>query len=157
MERLGIALVWDVRDYGELEEVWPEKAGDLMKIAQEALANVMRHAQAGTVRLSCGVGQRANTLVLEIADDGRGIDRPALDAMLRGEPSGQCGNGLRNIRLRAQRLDARLDVESQAPHGTVLRLTLPLAVALRKRPAHPPPGSEAPPPAAGRPQPPAHG
>jgi signal transduction histidine kinase len=79
----------------------------LYRIAQEALNNVAKHAQASeaNVRLHCLPGE----VILSVRDNGQGFD-----------PSrGQRGQlGLRIMRERAEAIGARLDVRSEPGHGT---------------------------------------
>jgi signal transduction histidine kinase len=87
------------------------------RIVQEALANVVRHAGAGhaEVRLTL---ERPNVLVVEVADDGRGL--PALRRV---------GVGLRSMRERAEELGGTLSVNARPRGGTAVRATLPFAPA----------------------------
>jgi signal transduction histidine kinase len=84
------------------------------RIAQEALTNVMRHAQASrcTVRLS--LDENGGTLMVEIADDGRGI--------APGQPA---GIGLGSMRERAEELGGSCIVASAPGGGTTIRALLP--------------------------------
>ena len=86
----------------------------LYRIAQEALANAERHAQARTVRLTLQ-GDVAQTR-LEITDDGRGFNVDAIDA--------GGGIGLSNMRQRAESLGGALQVQA-SPAGTTVRALLP--------------------------------
>ncbi|GAA4076596.1 histidine kinase [Nocardioides kongjuensis] len=83
------------------------------RIAGEALTNVARHADANGVRLL--VETADDTLVLEVADDGRGIpaDRAA-------------GVGLASLRERAAELGGTTTISSPPGGGTVVRARLPL-------------------------------
>jgi signal transduction histidine kinase len=87
--------------------------GDVLRIAQEALQNALRHAGARNVavRLADGDGR----LVLEVADDGAGFE-PA-DPELRSRRL-----GLTSMEERAQRLGGRLDIRSSPGAGTTVRL-----------------------------------
>jgi signal transduction histidine kinase len=87
------------------------------RIVQEALSNVVRHAGAGhaEVRLTL---ERPNVLVVEVADDGRGL--PAVR---------RAGVGLRSMRERAEELGGTLVVNARPQGGTVVRATLPFAQA----------------------------
>jgi PAS domain S-box-containing protein len=86
----------------------------LYRIAQEALHNTTKHAQARTVTLR--VRQQPEGIVLEVADDGAGFD-PA------GSFPGHLG--LRSMRERAVRQGATVEVESAPGHGTRTRVLLP--------------------------------
>jgi signal transduction histidine kinase len=109
----GVALKWDVEDCAPL----PASGATLqvLRIVQEAVSNVLKHAGASMLRLA--TRREEGALVLQIADDGRGF--------------AQCGavgtahRGLRNMRLRAQQLQAALDIESGVG-GTRLTLRMPL-------------------------------
>jgi signal transduction histidine kinase len=99
-------------------EVEPELApdpsdGDVLRIAQEALQNALRHAGAThvAVRLHDGDGR----LVLEVADDGAGFE-PA-DPELRSRRL-----GLTSMEERAARLGGRLEIASAPGDGTTVRL-----------------------------------
>jgi signal transduction histidine kinase len=91
---------------------------ELLRIAQEALNNAIRHAGASLVvlRLQASGGR----LVLEVRDDGTGFD-PAAPA-LRTQRL-----GLSSMEQRAQRLAGRLVITSAAGAGTTVRLEAPLA------------------------------
>jgi signal transduction histidine kinase len=91
----------------------PERDADVLRIAQEALQNALRHADAGhiAVRLNGDNGR----LVLAVIDDGVGFD-PA-DPELRSRRL-----GLTSMEERARRLGGRLTIRSVAGAGTTVRL-----------------------------------
>jgi signal transduction histidine kinase len=86
----------------------------LLRVGQEALANVRQHARARQVqvRLTYGEGQVA----LEVTDDGVGFDP--------GPPGG--GYGLPGMRARAAEAGGRLEVRSSPGCGTTVRVAVPL-------------------------------
>ena len=88
-----------------------------LRVTQEALQNVRKHAAASTVVVSTGVADDVWTL--EIRDDGRGFDVGAAAAR------GRRNFGLQFMRERAELIDARFDVRSRADGGTVVRLAIP--------------------------------
>ena len=88
-----------------------------LRVTQEALQNVRKHAAASTVVVSTDVADDAWTL--EIRDDGRGFDVGAVAAR------GRRNFGLQFMRERAELIDARFDVRSRADGGTVVRLAIP--------------------------------
>ena len=112
-------LRWDVRMEGPLEAIPREAATVLYRIAQEALTNVLRHAEARSVRVRlCVSGDEA---VLCVEDDGRGIPPEALrssDAL-----------GLIGMRERAALVGGTLRIEPLRPRGTRVRVEIPLAPA----------------------------
>lgn len=89
----------------------------LFRIAQEALANVARHARAGTVRV--WIGREAEEAVLQVIDDGKGFD----------PESAVFGMGLRNLRERAAALQGRVVIESTPGAGARVVACLPLVPA----------------------------
>lgn len=79
----------------------------LYGIAQEALNNVIRHAQARAV--SIHLTENGQYLTMTIKDDGKGFDPQTVSTG---------GMGLKTMRERAARLNARLKIESQPNLGT---------------------------------------
>ncbi len=94
------------------------------RVSQEALSNVLRHAEADRASLTLAFSERE--LVLTVVDAGRGFDPDR-----RGAP--QEGVGLRGMRDRAAGIGAELSVRSQPERGTTVRLVVPLAVTVLER------------------------
>jgi signal transduction histidine kinase len=88
----------------------------LLRIAQEALNNAMRHAPESSVRVTLRAG--AKTVSLRIRDDGPGFDLQAL-------PRTRRGMGLVSMRERAQEIGARLDIRTGPGRGTTVTASLP--------------------------------
>lgn len=116
--RTGIVVAADI---GKVD-LSADEAGatTLYRIAQEALTNIERHADARHVRLTLASGR--DTVHLVIADDGRGFDTSRIDH----PPSG--GIGLRNMRERIEHHGGRLAVTSEPGH-TELGAVLPCPTA----------------------------
>ena len=92
----------------------------LLRICQEALANILKHANAGRVAVTIGFADaRAH---LKVEDDGVGFD-PVIPKRWDRESG---GFGLVSMRERAQLLGGELTVESAIGRGTVVRAELPL-------------------------------
>ncbi len=92
----------------------PETELVVYRVAQEALTNVLRHADATRVELSLlRVGPH---VVLEVRDDGRGI---------AGAASAQTGSGLLGMRDRSTLVDGQVEVTSTPGRGTTVRLSVP--------------------------------
>ncbi|ROP42701.1 sensor histidine kinase [Saccharothrix texasensis] len=91
----------------------------LLRTAQEALANVAKHARAGRVALT--LSYMEDLVTLDVLDDGVGFAPDAKRA--GGSPDG--GFGLAGMRQRVQRLAGRLDVESEPGGGTAITATVP--------------------------------
>jgi signal transduction histidine kinase len=89
----------------------------LLRAAQEALANVAKHAQAGRVGLT--LSYMEDLVTLDVRDDGIGFEPGAR----RSTPGG--GFGLAGMRQRVQRLAGRLEIESEPGEGTAISATVP--------------------------------
>jgi len=87
------------------------------RVAQEALANAIRHANAR--RIDLDLRSDGGTLVLEVRDDGRGFDRSA---------SRTDSLGLASMEERALSLGGRLEIASTPGRGSCVRLECPLRV-----------------------------
>lgn len=84
----------------------------LYRVAQESLTNAARHADAR--RVEVGLRHADGAVVLEVADDGRGIEAACE------------GAGIRGMRERALLAGAALDISSTPGTGTRIRLTTPV-------------------------------
>ena len=91
-----------------------EVAMHLYRIAQEAVANAVKHS--GTAEVTVSVVVSGTQLELRIEDGGCGIPKVS-----RGESEGM---GLRTMNYRAQVLGAKLSIEPRAEGGTVVRCLL---------------------------------
>jgi len=117
----GLKLAWAIRDVPALAGLGPAETLDILRILQEAVTNVIKHARATTVTIETfetddGVG-------LAIHDDGTG----GSDCLARAG-----GLGIGNMRMRADRLGASLSIACGAD-GTRVLLTLPRAFAQTER------------------------
>ena len=100
-----------------------------LRVAQEALQNVRKHAAATKVTVATH-DEQAGEWVLEVRDDGRGFDVGAVAAR------GRRNFGLQFMRERAELIGARFDVRSRPDGGTVVRLTIPTGDAIGRRGEH---------------------
>ena len=106
-----------------------ETQRSLMRIVQEALTNVHRHARATKVEIA--IGERKKYFKLEIRDNGQGMfaRRACRDRLP------PLGTGLRIMRARLQEMGGRLEILS-APttrrRGTIVRATLPFGHAIER-------------------------
>ena len=89
---------------------------EVLRIAQEALSNALRHAGASRVGVSLAVDD--GRLRMEVADDGAGFDPD--DPELRSRRL-----GLTSMEERAERLGGRLEIVSAPGSGAVVRLEVP--------------------------------
>jgi signal transduction histidine kinase len=99
----------------QIDNLPAEVEHSFYRIAQEALENVVRHANAQVLRVK--LKKKDQKLTLTIADDGKGFEpRVISEEQL----------GLRGMRERAELIGARLYVESQPSQGTTLTLEVEL-------------------------------
>ena len=114
LKALGIASSWQLDLGDQAPTVAPHNTLQVLRILQEALTNVLKHAQARQVRVVARfVG---GTLHAEVEDDGVGLPESLRAA----------GRGLRNMQTRAGRLGGVLAVESTAGR-TRVDLSVPAA------------------------------
>lgn len=97
----------------------------LFRVAQEALTNVARHAEA--TRVTLGISERENSVVMEIADNGKAM---GTRRSLLGQSTKQLG--LIQMRERVEMVGGTLAIESSPAHGTTLRTEIPFKPAPRK-------------------------
>ncbi|MGW0481948.1 sensor histidine kinase [Nonomuraea sp. NPDC003214] len=102
---------------GEARPLHAEVEATLLRVAQEALANVARHARAGRVAVT--LSYMEDVVVLDVRDDGAGFDPGAV------EPSAAGGFGLIGMRQRVARLAGEFAVESAPGQGTGISATVP--------------------------------
>jgi PAS domain S-box-containing protein len=98
---------------------------DLYRIAQEALANALRHGKPRRVVVRLRTRQRET--VLEIEDDGTGFDVTVP----------YCGVGLPGMRERAAALGGDLDIITAVGRGTTVRVAIPSGAEVATAPAAP--------------------
>jgi len=110
-ESAGITTTLTVSEEPEIDML---TGVTLYRITQEALANVVRHAEATAVEVS--LARNGGDAVLTIRDNGRGMPQPANPQSL----------GLLGIRERAELLGGSVVIDSRPGDGTMILVTLPL-------------------------------
>ena len=131
LDDLGLvpALQWQAREASKRSGIWVKVAAEqvsdeltedhktcIYRIVQEALHNIVQHANARNVTIT--VTQEPDRLLLSIQDDGRGFN-----------PQQERGMGLIGMEERVSALGGRLIVESASGEGMLLRAALPLSQA----------------------------
>ena len=91
----------------------PDEQIEVFRIVQEGLANARKHA--GATRVEVLIGEDGGRRVVRISDDGAGFEHEAHDG---------AGQGLKNMRLRAESVRAAFAVRSAPGLGTAVELTL---------------------------------
>ncbi len=111
-----------VERYPDEESVFTPKASiALFRIAQEALANIVKHASASAVSLSLEIDDQH--VVLRIADDGHGITAEQFHAT--------GAHGFASMRHRIRALSGRFDVVAGERGGTVVTAEVPAGSAVK--------------------------
>jgi len=112
----GIVLEWQLGETPVLPVLAGTGGREFARIVQEALANVMHHADASRVAVSTRLTPDGRTLQVVIADDGQGMPEEL-----------RPGRGLRNMRQRAARLAGTIQWRKPLPpgRGTELVIELP--------------------------------
>jgi len=111
----GLGFHPTVECVGDVDRVSdPELLGHLVLAAREALSNVARHAKASAVNVTLDVCDRSVDLI--VADNGIGVPS--------GHPS---GDGIDNLRRRAEECGGSCTIASRPGAGTTVRWSVPLA------------------------------
>ncbi|MCK2243124.1 MULTISPECIES: sensor histidine kinase [unclassified Crossiella] len=109
-EELGVPH--EVTVHGGPPDLPPATEAVLVRTAQEALANIAKHAAPG--RVTARLTFTADGSTLEIIDDGRGFD-----------PAEATGFGLPGMRARLERIGGSVHIHSDHGQGTTVRITAP--------------------------------
>lgn len=115
-QRLSAALIgitWEQAENLPDPPLDNEHALHLHRIVREAISNVIRHAQAHHLRIR--VREQGHRLGIELTDDGLGIDASERE-----------GSGLRNMRARADEIEADIAWRQGTLGGTKVLLEMPL-------------------------------
>jgi signal transduction histidine kinase len=116
-ERTGVTARFTVT--GTEEPLHDEVAATLLRIAQEALTNAAKHADA--TRAGVTLSYMGDEVTLDIRDDGRGFDPGTVPPRTSAR-----GFGLHGMRARAERIAGTVAVESEAGQGTAISARVPL-------------------------------
>lgn len=119
----GVKLVWKVEELPPMDELKPSFVFALQRTLLEAITNALKHSGARELRLTARA--REAEVEIRVEDNGCGFDL--------SQASG--GLGMANMRARAQRIGARLAVQSKPGLGTEVRLSIPRLTGVKKLPA----------------------
>lgn len=119
LEAAGVHLRWAMGDLPELPWLTPGNALHVLRILQEVIGNILKHARVAEIRLSSALVEGG--VQVTVVDDGGGFLPESL-------PPQRSGRGLGNIRQRAAALRARVHWAAE-PEGTRFTLWLPLVPA----------------------------
>src|ERR1019366_3308523 len=109
--------------------VSPDAAIGVFRVAQEALTNILKHAEATSADLAVSI--QGDSFVLRISDDGKGISM--------NRPQTITSHGLASMRHRIAALGGTWDIHAPATGGTVVTARIPLSSMLLFEPSPPPP------------------
>lgn len=115
LESAGIRLHWEIKTIPALEWLDPRNGLHILRILQEAFANIIKHTQATQIRVTTTHDQ--THVRVEVTDDGHGF---AVQDVTAGK-----GKGLANQLRRAASIGARIHWASTG-EGTCLTLILPI-------------------------------
>jgi two-component system, NarL family, sensor histidine kinase DegS len=115
VQQTGLTIL--IESKTEFGRVDPGIEIGLYRIAQEALANAIKHADADEIDVLLEV--KANNLIMTIADNGRGVAAATPESILNG-------HGLHNMRERARLLNGVFRLASEVDQGTRVIVTIPL-------------------------------
>lgn len=93
----------------------PDQAGHLLRMAREAVSNIVRHARASNARLA--LQRHEDRVRLEVSDDGVGIG---------GRAEARHGLGLHHIQARARKLSGKASFDAVPAGGTRVAVEFPL-------------------------------
>lgn len=116
LEGSGHQLSWQQAETIPATILASDTVFNLNQIFREIVSNIIRHANASEVHISLQCAQ--GKIVFKLEDNGQGIASEDID-----------GNGLRNIKQRAEEIGSLVEWENISPQGLRVRLELPLASA----------------------------
>jgi PAS domain S-box-containing protein len=123
-ERTGIIVRCDCDQEGVALSA--ERSTALFRIFQEALTNILRHAQATKVHIQLNIEN--DEFILTIADDGRGITDD--------EKSGQRTLGLLGMGERAHLVGGKVDITGSDGKGTLVTVRIPISAKTYSEASH---------------------
>jgi signal transduction histidine kinase len=110
----GVRSDWQLRLPPDGLALPPYTALQLLRVMQEALVNVLRHAEASRVEVGIGIDADCGELQLVVEDDGRGLD------------PGVGGRGVEAMQGRARALGGRFGFARPPAGGTRVTLRMPI-------------------------------
>jgi signal transduction histidine kinase len=112
-------LKTDIDIGGIYRALSPSLENEVLRVAQEALANAVRHS--GAARAAVDLRYHPNELTLTVCDNGIGFQATDTTLPAKGH------FGLQGMRERADQIGGTLNVESSPESGTTVTLSVPLS------------------------------
>lgn len=116
LEAAGLTLEWRVHETSRLAWLNPTAALQILRILQEALTNILKHAHASIIRVE--TGEESDQVFVRLTDNGRGFDVANAECCASGR-------GLQNLKRRALTLGGHVHIRS-TPGATIVTLFLPV-------------------------------
>ncbi len=116
LEAAGIHVRWSMGELPERPWLDPPMALHVLRIVQETLANVLKHARANEVAISAQTDEGSRSVIVRVADNGIGFT-PRPDRL---------GRGLKNMKHRARQLGGSVSITPDEQQGTRMELRLPV-------------------------------
>jgi ligand-binding sensor domain-containing protein/two-component sensor histidine kinase len=101
-----------------------EKRKNFYLIYKEAVNNVLKYA--GCKNLSVSIGQKGNSIIMKIKDDGKGFDLKRTSEGYKSSDVFGGGNGLKNMQYRAKEMKGQLLIETTPGKGSTIALRFPI-------------------------------
>jgi signal transduction histidine kinase len=117
--RTGAQVATEFADLPENDRFPPGTQEAIFRIAQEALANIARHARAQNVKLKLCPDSKNEWMLFLIEDDGQGFNPANIKE----------GMGMTNIRTRTREMGGQVDLRSEPGGGARLSVRIPLLKA----------------------------
>ncbi len=117
LQAMGLSVSWNMQGLPECCLLPEGRYIHLLRIVQEALTNVVRHAEADWVEVRASANIDADMVCIDIVDNGKGL-----------KIVGKGGRGMANMKDRAKMLDGVLEIAPVAFVGTRVRLMLPVEI-----------------------------
>lgn len=120
LEDCGLEVDWPVADLPGMDDLGPHKVLQVMRILQEAVTNVIKHAQASnlTFRARHVDNNSNNQTVIEVKDNGKGFSAS----------DNQNGRGISNMHRRAESIGAEVELVDEGD-GVTMKFVLPTGKA----------------------------
>jgi signal transduction histidine kinase len=119
-EHSGLRIHFEAK--GNFDDLDKKIKTYIYRLTQEALNNIVKHAEASVVRVS--LTRTLDQLTLVIRDDGKGFSIETVGK--------EGGNGIHNMRERASLLQGQIDIRSAPSKGTTITLNVPIIIAYVK-------------------------
>ena len=115
LDAMNLKLIWEVDDLPKLQSLTPQGIQNIQRILLEAFTNIMHHAKATSITVKAAHFFDQRLIKISVCDNGDGFDMSKLDSP---------GQGIRNMRSRAEALGASIDFHQRQPNGTCINLSI---------------------------------